>query len=62
MYGSGNASGLSAALPTAAGVVVLPNTGDNHVLFFVALASVIIGSVIVITTIIRMIAKRVYRA
>jgi LPXTG-motif cell wall-anchored protein len=46
----------------AAGVVVLPNTGENHVLFIVALASIIIGSLIILSTIIRFIAKKVYKA
>jgi hypothetical protein len=64
MYGLGNgaAGGLVAVVPTVAGIVILPDTGENHVLFVVALTSVVIGSLIVITTIIRMIAKKVYKA
>lgn len=45
-----------------AGAVLLPNTGDNHILFGVALTSVIVGSLIVLTTVIRFIAKKAYKA
>jgi hypothetical protein len=64
MYGSGNGNGgvLAPLIPTAAGIVILPDTGDNHVLFFVALTSVVIGSLIILTTIVRMVLKKVYKA
>jgi uncharacterized paraquat-inducible protein A len=57
MYGS-----VLGGSTVAAGAVLLPNTGDNHVLFVVALTSVIVGSLIILTTVIRFIAKKVYKA
>jgi len=61
MYGSGNGSVLGATTTTA-GIAVLPNTGDNTLLFVVAITSVIIGLLIILTTVIRLIAKKIYRA
>ncbi|MDB5160447.1 MAG: hypothetical protein JWO99_710 [Candidatus Saccharibacteria bacterium] len=48
--------------PTAAGAILLPNTGDNHVLFFVALVTVVIGSAIILSTLVRLAAKKFYKA
>ena len=59
MYENGTV--LGAAAPTVLGAVILPNTGGNHTLFIVALTSVIVGSLIILTTVARMIAKRMYK-
>lgn len=52
--GSGNGSVLGATT-TAAGVAILPNTGDNNVLFAVAIISIVIGLLVVATTVVRLI-------
>jgi len=59
MYGSGSVLGLGI---TTAGIVALPNTGNNTLFAIVAIASIVIGSLIVLSTIIRLIAKKVYKA
>lgn len=53
---------LGAGTGTGLGAVVLPNTGENSVLFFVALISVIVGSAIILSTIARFAAKKFYKA
>jgi len=57
-----NGSVLGATTSTVLGAVVLPNTGENHALFFVALTSVIVGLAIIISTIVRIAAKKFYKA
>jgi LPXTG-motif cell wall-anchored protein len=52
---------LGAATGPGLGAVVLPNTGENHVLFFVALISIVIGSAIILSTVARIAAKKFYR-
>jgi hypothetical protein len=59
MYGSGSVLGASA---TTAGILILPNTGSNTMLQVVAISSIVIGSLIILTTVIRLIAKKVYKA
>lgn len=61
MYGRG-AGDLTAIVPTAAGVVILPNTGGNSILFVVSLLSTVIGSLIIASTLMRLIAKRIYNS
>lgn len=58
MYGNGSVLGASTAL---AGVAILPNTGGNTAFYAVAVASIVIGSLIILSTIIRFIAKKVYK-
>ena len=53
--GGGGASVVS-------GAVVLPNTGGNVVLQVVALTAIVVGSAIVLSTLVRMVAKRAYKA
>lgn len=45
-----------------AGAVVLPNTGDNRTLMIVAAINVVVGSAIVITSVLRFVAKKAYKA
>ena len=59
MYGSGSILGLGI---TTAGIVALPNTGNNVLLAVMAMTSIVIGSLIVLSTVIRLIAKKVYKA
>lgn len=42
------------------GGIVLPNTGGNTVLTFAAIASIVIGSAILLSTIARVVAKKAY--
>ena len=53
---------LPAATGPVAGLIILPNTGENHVLFFVALTSIVVGSAIILTTVVRIVAKKFYKA
>jgi hypothetical protein len=62
MYGGGLGGGLTSVVPTAAGIVVLPNTGGNTVLFVASLLSTVIGGLILTSTVVRLVAKRVYKA
>lgn len=59
MYGNGDVLGLGTA---TAGIILLPNTGNNMLLFVIATTSIAIGSLIVLSTIVRFIAKKVYKA
>lgn len=47
---------------TAAGVMVLPNTGGNTALRVVAITSIAVGGAILLTSVVRMVAKKVYKA
>ena len=40
------------------GGVLLPNTGGNTILTFVAIASIVIGAAILVSTLARFVAKR----
>jgi len=55
MYDS--AKGL---IPVAGGVIVLPNTGGNTILTIASIVSITIGSAIVLSTIVRYVAKKAY--
>lgn len=46
----------------ASGAILLPNTGGNVVLQVVALTAIVVGTTIVVSTLIRMAAKRAYKA
>ena len=56
MYGS-----VLGATTTGAGVLVLPNTGGNSMLTVAAVTSIAIGVVILVTSIVRSVASRVYK-
>lgn len=63
MYGGrGGGSTLLGVVPTAAGVAVLPNTGDNHLLFAVSLLCVIVGAAVVVTSLVFYAAKKLHKA
>lgn len=62
MYGEGNGAGLASIVPTVGGITMLPNTGDNTTLFIVSLFSTIVGSLILVSTLARFVAKKFYRA
>ena len=55
-------TGVLGVATTTAGAVVLPNTGSNRTLMIVAAINVLVGSVIVITAVMRFVAKRAYKA
>ena len=63
MYDGGKGGGsLTAVIPTAAGVAVLPNTGGNTLLFVAALLSTVIGGAILLSTAARFVVKKAYKA
>lgn len=57
MYGQ--VLGVSTA---GAGALVLPNTGGNSILAIAAYASIVVGVAILATSVLRMVAKRAYKA
>lgn len=63
MYGGGLGAGsLTPVVPITAGIAVLPNTGGNHLLMVLSIVSIVVGSVILMTTLIRYAAKLRYKA
>lgn len=60
MYEGGKGGGGAAGI--VGGAIVLPNTGGNIILLVVSIASIAIGSAIVLSTIARLLAKRAYKA
>lgn len=54
MYGRGEGP-----IPVVGGAVLLPNTGGNTILTVVAVAAIVIGSAIMLSTIARTVAKKV---
>ncbi len=59
---TGGLGGIGGGGVTTAGIVILPNTGGSVALSIVAVTSIVIGSLIIVTTIARMIAKKAYKA
>ena len=57
MYGQ--VLGFSTA---GAGALILPNTGGNSFLTIAAYISIVVGGAIVLTSVIRFAAKKVYKA
>jgi LPXTG-motif cell wall-anchored protein len=55
MYEAGKGVG-----PILTGGIVLPNTGGNTILTFAAIASIVIGSAILLSTLVRLMAKKAY--
>ncbi len=53
---------LSASATTGVGAVVLPNTGGNVALTVAALTTVTVGGAILLSTVVRAIAKKAYKA
>jgi hypothetical protein len=52
--------GGKGALSVGGGAVVLPNTGGSVVLTIVAITSIVVGSAIIISTLVRFAAKKAY--
>lgn len=48
--------------PLVAGAVLLPNTGGNTLLTIVAISGIVVGSAIVMSSIVRLVAKKAYKA
>lgn len=48
--------------PAVAGIVTLPNTGNNTVLTALSLVSIAAGVAIIVTTLARFVAKKRYNA
>ncbi len=53
MYEGGKGAGA-----VVAGSVILPNTGGNQALTAIAVTSIAVGAIIVITTLVRFVANR----
>ena len=60
MYGRGG--DVAPIVPTAASIAILPNTGGNHLLFFVSLLGTVVGSAILASTATRFVVKKFYKA
>jgi hypothetical protein len=56
MYGGKGAG------PVAAGAVILPNTGGNHLLLVASIVSIMTGGVILLSSLARFVAKQAYKA
>lgn len=62
MYGGkGGGELIAPIVPTVGGIVLLPNTGGNNVLLAISLFSTIVGSAILLTTAVRLVAKKYYK-
>ncbi len=59
MYEGGKGGGVGAVITTPS-AVLLPNTGGNVILTVIAVTGITIGSAILLTTLIRFVAKRAY--
>jgi hypothetical protein len=59
MYEGGKGAG---PIATGSGAILLPNTGGNSLLTIVAITAIIVGSAIMISTVVRFMAKRAYKA
>lgn len=57
MYGRG-----AGPIAGSAGIAMLPNTGGNELLLVVSVLSIVVGSVILLTTIARSVAKKALSA
>jgi hypothetical protein len=63
MYGGLGGGGPVVGLTSvAAGVAVLPNTGDNKVFIAVSIFSIVVGALILVSTAARFIAKKAFKA
>jgi len=62
MYGGGTGGGaVLGATTTVASAIVLPNTGENTLLSIAAIAGLVIGVAILMTTLARFVAKKYYK-
>ncbi len=55
-------TGVLGAATTTTAALVLPNTGDNTSLTIIAAVSLAVGVVVLTTSVVRMVAKKVYKA
>lgn len=47
-------------VPIVSGGILLPNTGGNTILTIVAIAGIVLGSAILLSTVVRFVAKKAY--
>lgn len=57
MYEGGRGAGV-----VLGSSIVLPNTGGNGVLRFMAVAGIVVGATILVTSLVRVIAARAYKS
>jgi hypothetical protein len=63
MYGGKGGGGpILGLVPTVAGAVVLPNTGDNHLLRVVSIVSIVAGCLIIAASLALFAAKKAHKA
>jgi len=63
MYGGkGGGSVVLGLVPTVAGSVVLPNTGDNYLLRIVSIVSIVAGSLVIVASVALFAAKKAHKA
>lgn len=60
--GQGGGSPLTGIASTVTGVAVLPNTGGNMLLAVIAAVNLVVGVVIISTTVARFVAKKAHNA
>ena len=53
---------LGASTVTGTGAIVLPNTGGNRALTIAAITTIVVGGAILLSTVVRIIAKKAYKA
>jgi len=53
---------LGASTVTGAGAIVLPNTGGNVALTIAAITTIAVGSLILLSIVIRVVAQKAYKA
>lgn len=53
---------LGASTVVGTGSILLPNTGGNLSLEIAAVATIVVGSAILLTSLVRLIAKKAYKA
>lgn len=61
MY-EGNGGKGAGPITTGGGAVLLPNTGGNSLLTFVAITAIVVGVAIMVSTVVRFAIKRAYQA
>lgn len=62
MSGGNGLGSLGGSGLTGAGAILLPNTGGNGVLTMLAITSIVIGAAIIVSTLVRLAAKKAYKA
>lgn len=53
---------LGASTVTGTGAILLPDTSGNIALTIAAITTIVVGSAILLSTVVRVIAKRAYKA